>query len=213
MLEWKEAKTGERIPLLKGISLASLYNPIQEAKKWVDAKEIKEFHKNIFVLGLAGGFHIKELIKRYPNKKILVFEIIPDFVHEFTFQSEQLKIIQPNCAKEIWKISAVTQAISEPYVILEHRVSTRLNPSYYEDLINELSCRTKESFFKSLNYRNEQRILFENQNIEASGILSFPQAKQDQRYYYIKDLLESKSLNRINNESSVIWKLLGELLQ
>lgn len=72
------AKDGNKIPLCKDsstaqkISLHSKYNPIREAEAF--AANIDTNCLFFVILGLAGGYHVKKIIEKCPEAKILAVE-------------------------------------------------------------------------------------------------------------------------------------------
>ncbi|ALS26097.1 SAM-dependent methyltransferase [Paenibacillus sp. 32O-W] len=59
--------------------LYSQYDPIVEASKWMDQSEHQvEEHEHILIFGLGLGYHAEELARRYPHKKIYLYEPDPE---------------------------------------------------------------------------------------------------------------------------------------
>ncbi len=65
-------------------TLHSLYDPEAEAKTIVDAFQF-DGRGILVVLGLGLGYHLKELIKRFPEAEILVVEAMPE-IYEMAMQ-------------------------------------------------------------------------------------------------------------------------------
>lgn len=58
--------------------LHSRYNPIEEAVRWCDSLESNIFDtEDLFVYGMGLGYHIEELMKRYPHKRFYIYEPEP----------------------------------------------------------------------------------------------------------------------------------------
>ncbi len=66
-----DAKDGNKIPEKNQIAFHSKYNPIREAQSF--ANQLAE--SNFFIiLGVCGGYHIEEILTKYPAAKILAVE-------------------------------------------------------------------------------------------------------------------------------------------
>jgi len=52
----------------------SRYNPEKEAIRWVEGLDIKEENDCIFIIGLGLGYYLDCLVKKYPDKKIIIIE-------------------------------------------------------------------------------------------------------------------------------------------
>src|SRR4051812_17777421 len=74
-MEWLTSKNGYRVPVINGISLCSMVDPLKEARKWFESyKDILNDFDHIFVLGIGGGFHIDVLLQEIPGTLITVIE-------------------------------------------------------------------------------------------------------------------------------------------
>ncbi len=70
-IDWKEAKTGELIPIFdNGKSSSSLYNPQKDAEQFTNLVA----NGTTVIVGLANGLHIHETQKKFPSNKIIVIE-------------------------------------------------------------------------------------------------------------------------------------------
>lgn len=66
------SKNNLEIPIFESGNLAnSKYNPLQEAENFIKQVEEADIY---LILGLAGAFHVKYLLNKFPNAKILVIE-------------------------------------------------------------------------------------------------------------------------------------------
>jgi len=61
------------------IYLHSRYNPEEEARRWVTRQaDMIERHDVLLVYGVGLGYHVKELIRQFPDKKLFLYEPSPD---------------------------------------------------------------------------------------------------------------------------------------
>ena len=71
--DFVEAKNGDLIPVLaNGKPMHSKYNPQAEGEQF--AKLVTEKCNFVIVIGLGGGFHIKGIINKFKNIKVIVVE-------------------------------------------------------------------------------------------------------------------------------------------
>ncbi len=58
----------------KGKYVHSKYNPVLEAKRWVDSLQIDATYDCVFVYGLGLGYYLEDIKAKYADKKIIVVE-------------------------------------------------------------------------------------------------------------------------------------------
>lgn len=88
MIENTSSQKFERIER-NGRLLCSPRNPVKEASDWVQRQKLTGYDQNVLILGFGAGFHVVELQKQFPNLKIEIYEIDPDFRNsEFSFISD-----------------------------------------------------------------------------------------------------------------------------
>lgn len=69
--EIAEARDGSPVPLAGRLALHSRYAPAREASQFADSLKEGAF---FVVPGLAGGYHIKALLDRFPTARVVAFE-------------------------------------------------------------------------------------------------------------------------------------------
>ena len=78
--EIKLSRTEHKVPVVNGVHLHSIYNPLKEAENLVDANiEILNDKNEVLILGLGFGYHVNYIIERLTkihekNFKIIVIE-------------------------------------------------------------------------------------------------------------------------------------------
>ena len=99
--ELKTSRNGLTVPVINGIHLHSIYNPIKEAEAFATgfADTLKE-NNNILILGLGFGYHVEEIAKQlnsvHDSFNIIILESNQELVQEFNkkrnFEDKNIKI-------------------------------------------------------------------------------------------------------------------------
>ncbi|MDU5141544.1 MAG: 6-hydroxymethylpterin diphosphokinase MptE-like protein [Paenibacillus dendritiformis] len=78
--------------------LHSRYNPIEEAERWCDSLESNiSDSDDLFVYGMGLGYHIEELMKRYPHKRFYIYEPEPAiFIRAIESRNLEGILLHPN---------------------------------------------------------------------------------------------------------------------
>lgn len=170
MIETVDSSSGHPVVRWQGLSLASLKYPEREAEKWVnqiDSAVLNQQH--LIVLGLGCGYHIRELIKKYPNKNIYVIEVCSELIEfcekNFSFETAQVRILNINSADELVTSARVQKAMSAPYAVIEHRPSIQTNRPLYKELRSILIGRDAAVFREHLKLRPQRAALFDSKRV------------------------------------------------
>lgn len=148
------AKSGDPVPYVKGIYLHSSYNPLSEAKKFIDTYELAGC-RTVLVLGLGLAYHVKELIRR-TDVPIVVIERAPEMLSaalktvplDDVLSRVELIVAEP--PEAVAKSKAVQEALSGRYALVAHPPSLRSSADYYNALVKE--------FEKAQPRRNQGRL-------------------------------------------------------
>ncbi|MEH7444586.1 6-hydroxymethylpterin diphosphokinase MptE-like protein [Bacillus sp. JJ1122] len=85
MISWKIKETNTKPTLLVNklqgeYFLYSKFDPKKEIDRWVSNLNLEnEENSKIVIIGLGLGYHIDAIIKKYPNKNIIVWELNKDY--------------------------------------------------------------------------------------------------------------------------------------
>jgi hypothetical protein len=166
MLEWKKAVDGSWVPSEQGLLLASGHNPKKEASAWCDRykKRIEE-SESLVVLGLGGGYHIRELHERYSDLRIVVIEKNSELVSQVVEKTGALPqtagVFSPKRPGLLASELDVQDVLSSVYGLLRYSASIRPDPDYYHEVALWLMARSSEGLRAQINLRPKLREFFE----------------------------------------------------
>ena len=128
------SKDGYPIPQMGHISLHSNYYPLEEASRSIIDFKVNK-NKSPVIYGLGFGYHILEVIKKYPNKSILIVEPLMSMFQAFMnsvdiepfLLNSQFLISEPPP-----KIYANHNALN--WTIYKHLPSIRISNKYFTNL-------------------------------------------------------------------------------
>ena len=134
------SKDGYPIPQMGHISLHSNYYPLEEASRSIIDFKVNE-NKSPVIYGLGFGYHILEVIKKYPNKSILIVEPLMSMFQAFMnsvdiepfLLNSQFLISEPPP-----KIYANHNALN--WAIYKHLPSIRISNKYFTNLEQSKPC-------------------------------------------------------------------------
>ncbi len=89
----KAAKNGSLVPFFEQKPLHSTYEPEKEAQRFANALSPSRF---FVILGLAGGYHISALLKRFPDALVIVLELDKNNIDFLSKIPEVSKILGDN---------------------------------------------------------------------------------------------------------------------
>lgn len=162
MLERVRARDGQLVVKWNGRLLSSVHFPQKEATSWVQSaiQNVGEV-QSYFVLGAGSGYHLKELTKRCPDKKIFCIERNKDLIafcdEIHGLELARVTFICPTEAHDILKNGKVVKALQTTYAILTHLPSIQNEEMHYGDLAELLRGRTFLAFKKLLEVREDVR--------------------------------------------------------
>ena len=139
--EVKNAKSGHPVPVVNGVHLHSIYNPVKEARDMVK-KSYKNFKENpsVLIFGYGFGYHIDEIISFFKSEKIKKYELVviepnEEILNEDNRPEKNIKVYCEKEPSELFKnIDFINFLIKKP-VIFAHPPSFNLYKNYYEKLL------------------------------------------------------------------------------
>ena len=159
--EVKNAKSGHPVPVVNGVHLHSIYNPVKEAKDMVK-KSYKSFKENtnVLIFGYGFGYHIAEIISFFKLEKIKKYELVviepnEEILKKEFLSGENIKVYNEKDPSELFKYMEFINFLIKKPVIFAHPPSFNLYKNYYEKLLkykypNDLVRTIKEIKNKSL---------------------------------------------------------------
>lgn len=128
------SKDGKPIPQISSVSLHSNYYPIEEAVRSLNSFNIKQ-NENPVIYGLGFGYHVLEIQKINPGKKIIVIE--PEMAIFLSF-IETIDI-KPFLKNIIFVVNEPPAKLLVSYDInnwkvFKHLPSIRISSAYFENL-------------------------------------------------------------------------------
>jgi hypothetical protein len=140
--EIKYSKTGHAIPVIDGVHLHSVYNPIKEAEAFASKNEKTIREKNtLLCLGLGFGYHIDQVLqlaRKHHQSDYLIAVIDPnkrtvENYHRFTGNTDsRLYIFCNENSEELYKNSELIHILLKSPAILAHPASFNLYQEYFK---------------------------------------------------------------------------------
>ncbi len=143
--EIKEAKTGHKVPVVNGVLIHSVYNPLREAESIVNQYKDQLIEKNDFlVLGLGFGYHIQAIIEEL-NKigktdyRISVIEpndqVVKDCLKINIINSKQVKIYSFKTVDKLYRSQSLINALLKKPAVIAHAPSFNLYKDYFKNYL------------------------------------------------------------------------------
>ncbi len=155
------ARNGLTVPIINGVYLHSIYNPLKEAETYAENfSETLKKKNTVLILGLGFGYHIEEvaklLNKTHATYKIIVLETNKNLIEEFketrNFEDQNIEIVHFSTPEELYQeINFVKFLMTKPSVI-KHEASYALEIERYTNFLKYKSSPQVST------YRNQLRL-------------------------------------------------------
>lgn len=185
--ELKMSKTGHPIPVVNGIHLHSIYNPVKEAEGVIEkySEAIEKKHEYL-VLGLGLGYHLKELVRRAKthhgdNYKVLVIEpnarCFEDYKSHLDFDDSNVSYFISKTPNDIYSTKDVVSFLVRKPAVISHAASFNLHNLYFKDVLSykapkkvseQFHLITNEDIRDLLQNLDPEKSLDDNLNILSS---------------------------------------------
>jgi hypothetical protein len=153
MLSHAIARTGHPVLILNGKLLASKFDPIAEAQKWVAQLTPLSAESAVqFVLGAGSGYALVALANKFPQSQIIAFTTQPEIIK---FWQEELKnetalariaFVHLTSAEDFAASPLLFDVIEKTFVVHEHPSALVENSVHFKSLKEVLLGRTYTSF-------------------------------------------------------------------
>lgn len=197
----KTSRNGQIVPVISGIHMHSMYDPLKEASDFaLSFENILLKKNNILVLGLGYGYHIAELIKKlkqtHSKYQVIVIEPNSRLVKLFKDnQIEQLNFkIYSMDIETLYKNKEFIHFLSQKPAIIKHDPSYHLNNIYFKKL---------------LTYKADQQIFSYIDEIENKDIKEYLSNYSSTSFEQIIKKLEAS--NQVSRREELILLSLAEL--
>lgn len=202
--EIKISRNGFPIPVVHGIHLHSIFNPIKEAEAFAyNYQETIKTKSNFLFLGLGFCYHIEEIIKiaasHHQEIGILIVEpntqIIEDYLNEFGAE-KKAAIIHHNTIDEYFLDETLVDFLLLKPAIVKHDASFELN---------------KDFFSKFLSFRPTQEICKYDQILECGEYKNYLTNYSSITFNQLVSNI--KNSRRINNKNDFLTLAINEVAQ
>ncbi|MEZ4872441.1 MAG: hypothetical protein R2827_09410 [Bdellovibrionales bacterium] len=146
---FENSKKGLPILRLKGRYLSSPTDPEKEAAKWCVRNEELFYAEYIIVLGAGSGYHLMELVKRWPSRKILVIEPHREVIsavkeiHRHIFMLG-IEFINIQSIDQIYNNDAIRTALENRYSVVDYNLNVYQSSFLNFELVEFLNARSLE---------------------------------------------------------------------
>lgn len=158
--EFKVSRNGLTVPVVRGVHLHSIYNPMKEAEAFAQGYEDVLQEKNhILVLGLGFGYHIEQLAKilnqNHNDYKIIIIEPNRDIVHEFfakrPFEDTNIQVLSPKTVHGLFEDKEFVEFLRTKPAIIKHDTSFTLEKDFYIQLLKFQAPTHVNKYYHLLN--------------------------------------------------------------
>lgn len=163
--EFKMSRNGLTVPVVRGIHLHSIYNPIKEAEAFAQGyEETLKIKNHILILGLGFGYHIEEVAKKlhrlHNDYKIIVIEPNREIVHEFfakrPFEDINIQVLSPKTVEGLFEDKEFVQFLHTKPAIIKHDTSFTLEKDFYVKLLKYQAPTHINKYFHLLNDKAQE---------------------------------------------------------
>jgi uncharacterized phage-like protein YoqJ len=144
LYELIKSRNGLTVPVINGVHLHSIYNPVKEAEAFAKGYEEVLMSKNsVLILGLGFGYHVEEVAKilsnNHDNYKVIVVEpntkLVEDFNEKRKFEDANISIINPLDVSELFEDQTFIKFLIHKPCIIKHDASFNLDKKFYTDFL------------------------------------------------------------------------------
>ncbi|MCT4642537.1 MAG: hypothetical protein N4A33_09610 [Bacteriovoracaceae bacterium] len=172
--ELKKARNGDLVPIISGVHLHSIYNPVIEAKSQINQYQNAIIENNSFlILGLGFAYHIDEIIKIAGDKKISIIviepnsQVINDFKRLKGLRSD-IKILNPKNTSELFENIEFVKFLKTKPAIIKHENSYSLYHDFFQGILKYQAPQLIQDFSRLVhNIDVKQHLkMYQNQSFD-----------------------------------------------
>lgn len=204
--EIKVSKTGLKVPVVNGVHLHSIYNPMKEAESFIELNFKGPEIKNYLFFGLGFGYHISALLKKLKEHKvqarIVVIEPNPtvtyDCIELDLINQDDIYLVVNQTPQQIYSNKDLTRFLLKKPQIVSHPSSFNLYSDYYRELLSYEASESKEDIISSLQSPTLQEYLKDQEGETYTDIIN--SLKERRSFSSDLDLL-ALALDKITDKS------------
>jgi hypothetical protein len=141
-------------------------DPEKEARQWVEgSSEAIQVAQVVMVLGLGCGYHVVQLARQYPQKKVVVIEANAVLVRQVQelhgLDLAPVEILVAEDVESLAKLSRFKKSLTKIFLLLEHKASLKYRPDFYQEARDLILGRNRVGLQYHLRLRDEMDAVFE----------------------------------------------------
>lgn len=143
--EVKTSRTEQKVPVVNGVHLHSIYNPFKEAEALVASQiENLKVKNEVLVMGLGFSYHINSIIEKLSffhgnNFKIIVIEpnvqVYNDCIANDLLNKKNVLVYSGFSSNELYKDLDFVHFLLKKPTIIAHPASFNLYQNYFKDIL------------------------------------------------------------------------------
>ena len=188
--EIKKSKTDHNVPVVNGIHLHSMYDPLKEAYKLISRYEEKlKSNPKALVLGMGLSYHIKilkNILKKNHGKKAKIVVIDPnkDVFDDYlkSSKTEDVSYLITDKIDDLYSNKNFIDFLVESPTIIQHPASFNLYLSFYKSFLSYQSPTSLHEYIENIENKNMKEHL--QTNLSYNSGITFHQ--------YIESLRQSR---------------------
>ncbi len=196
------SRNGLTVPVINGVYLHSIYNPVKEAEAFIAGQQKNLKTKNkVLILGLGFGYHVEETAKFlnsvHSDYEIIILEpnkrLVEDFISTRAFEDKNIKIVCKQKVRELFSDWNFVQFLMNKPCIVKHDTSFILEKDFYTSF---LAFQASKDIFNYKSLLNES----------ASELFNTREGRTLSSYTE-----EIQQSNRINDKNEYLLLALNEI--
>ena len=168
--EVKTSRGGLKIPVINEVHLHSMYDPVKEAKTFLNKHEVSLESKNkVLVFGLGYAYHIYELCKvlernHGTNYQIVVIEpndqVYQDCIKYNLFPNKNIKVFSGFDLQRMYAESELINFLIQKPAIISHPASFELYRNFFEKFMTYEAPRDISTITKYIESKELRSYLY-----------------------------------------------------
>ncbi len=143
--EVKNSRTEQKVPVVNGVHLHSIYNPFREAEALVDKYSEQLNQKSeVLILGLGFAYHVNEIIKYMANVhgekfSVIIIEPNPEIYHDCLnanlLNKKNVLVYSGYEARELYADIDLVHFLLRKPAVIAHPPSFNLYQDYFKEVL------------------------------------------------------------------------------